>query len=66
MRSMLDLMDDGIKRAVGMVQRALISDLDVRLCCDALQKDFANTRLADAGFSAQKRDLACVGFGSLP
>jgi hypothetical protein len=65
MRSMLELIDDGIKRAVGMVQRALISDLDVRLCCVVLQKDLANTRLSDAGFSAQKRDLASVGFGSL-
>ena len=37
----------------------------MRLSCDVLQKDFANTRLADAGFSAQKRDLASVGFGSL-
>ena len=66
MSRMLDLLDNRIKRAVRMVQRALITDRDMRLCVDPFQKDFANPRLADAGFTAQKRDLTLVGFGSIP
>ena len=66
MGRMLDLIDDRIKRAVRMVRRALIADCDMRLCVDPFQKDFANSRLADAGFTAQKRDLTSAGFGSIP
>ena len=62
----LDLLDNRVKRAVRMVRRALITDCDMRLCVDPFQKDFANSRLADTGFTAQQRDLTLAGFGSIP
>ena len=51
-RRTLELADDRVKGAVGVMRRALVSDRNVRVLGNAVLYHIADTRLADARFAA--------------
>src|SRR6266516_3256447 len=63
---MLELADDRVKGAVGVMGRALVPNRDVRVFGNGVFQHLADTRLADAGLAAEQGDLALAVLGPLP
>ena len=62
----LELPDEGVECAVGMMGRAEVAQQGVRLSRDLLEGGGGQTRFADPRLAAHEHDLAGAGFGPLP
>ncbi len=65
-RRELDLADDRIEWAVGVMRRALVGDRDVLVGPHVVAQGPGDARFSDAGLAADQRDLAGPVLGPLP
>ena len=65
-RGALELADDRMERAVGVMGRAEVAQAEVRLAGNSFEQRRAEARLADAGLAREQDDAARAALRLLP